>query len=304
MMQPIKPPNELLKVGYVAVVGMPNAGKSTLINLLFGQKLAIVSPKAQTTRFALRTIYNDDDCQIIFMDTPGIIHKKSYLMHTKMSEQLDKATDTADAFIIMLDILEDNTATLDTLQQWTQKGKPYILLLNKADTAKKRVIEEKIATLQALHFEHIIPFVAQRASEKEKLLTAIKAILPMAPPYYEDREQLSDKSVRFFCAELIREQLFFHLHQELPYEATAIVYQYEQKDNVTVIYAHIIVSKESQKIIVIGEQGKTINAIGRKARQSIEKFIDTNVYLDLRVKVRKDWKKKTAFLKEYGFGDF
>lgn len=294
-------PSSHTRAGFVTLVGLPNAGKSTLINTIFEQKLTIVSPKVQTTRFALHTIYNEKDLQIVFIDTPGIIKNTHYLMHKKMMAELDRAAEVADAFIFMLDASKYDDEFPTLLQPWINKGSPHITLLNKADKTGKKNMAERIKTLEEKGFQHILPFTATLPSERAKLLDILKPMLPEMPFYYEDTEQLSDRSTRFFCAEMIREQLYFALQDELPYESTVVVHEFKEKENVTVIYANIVVSKQSQKIIVIGKNGSMLNKIGTLARKNIEEFLGCSVYLDLHVKVRANWRDKNNFLHEYGF---
>ena len=287
------------KSGFVGIFGRPNAGKSTLLNALLHEKLAIVSPKAQTTRNQILGILTEKNYQIIFSDTPGLLQSK-YKLHDRMMREVDSVRQGTDVLLYLIDANdspEENKVLFDGLKF---KG-ASILIINKIDKAKAGAIENikevfssygpslgiiEISALQKTHLDQLLEFIVER--------------LPVMPPYY-DEETLTDKPMRFFVAEMIREQLFFELDQELPYHAAVIVRQYEEKNTLTKIVADIIVSRETQKMILIGQAGSMIKKIGSQAREQIEKFVDRKIFLELHVKVRKDWRNNDLYLKEYGY---
>lgn len=287
------------KSGFVGIFGRPNAGKSTLLNALLHEKLAIVSPKAQTTRNQILGILTEKNYQIIFSDTPGLLQSK-YKLHDRMMREVDSVRQGTDVLLYLIDANdspEENKVLFDGLKF---KG-ASILIINKIDKAKTGAVE-KIKELFSSYGPSlgIIEISALQKTHLDQLLELIVERLPVMPPYY-DEETLTDKPMRFFVAEMIREQLFFELDQELPYHAAVIVRQYEEKNTLTKIVADIIVSRETQKMILIGQAGSMIKKIGSQAREQIEKFVDRKIFLELHVKVRKDWRNNDLYLKEYGY---
>jgi GTP-binding protein Era len=287
------------KSGFVGIFGRPNAGKSTLLNALLHEKLAIVSPKAQTTRNQILGILTEKNYQIIFSDTPGLLQSK-YKLHDRMMREVDSVRQGTDVLLYLIDANdspEENKILFDGLKF---KG-ASILIINKIDKAKTGSVE-KIKELFSSYGPSlgIIEISALQKTHLDQLLELIVERLPVMPPYY-DEETLTDKPMRFFVAEMIREQLFFELDQELPYHAAVIVRQYEEKNTLTKIVADIIVSRETQKMILIGQAGSMIKKIGSQAREQIEKFVDRKIFLELHVKVRKDWRNNDLYLKEYGY---
>lgn len=287
------------KSGFVGIFGRPNAGKSTLLNALLHEKLAIVSPKAQTTRNQILGILTEKDYQIIFSDTPGLLQSK-YKLHERMMREVDSVRQGTDVLLYLIDAndnAEENKALLEGLKF---KG-ATILIINKIDKSKP----EKISHIREV-FASIKPEIAcieisaLQNTHLDQLLALIVEKLPSMPAYYDD-DTLTDRPMRFFVAEMIREQLFFELDEELPYHAAVVVRQYEEKNTLTKIVADIVVSRETQKMIIIGQGGSKIKTIGSQARQQIEKFIDRKIFLELHVKVRKDWRNNDLFLKEYGY---
>lgn len=283
----------------MGIFGRPNAGKSTLLNALLHEKLAIVSPKAQTTRNQILGILTEKNYQIIFSDTPGLLQSK-YKLHDRMMREVDSVRQGTDVLLYLIDANdspEENKILFDGLKF---KG-ASILIINKIDKAKTGSVE-KIKELFSSYGPSlgIIEISALQKTHLDQLLELIVERLPVMPPYY-DEETLTDKPMRFFVAEMIREQLFFELDQELPYHAAVIVRQYEEKNTLTKIVADIIVSRETQKMILIGQAGSMIKKIGSQAREQIEKFVDRKIFLELHVKVRKDWRNNDLYLKEYGY---
>ncbi len=287
------------KSGFVGIFGKANAGKSTLLNAILGEKLAIVSPKAQTTRNKILGILTEPTYQIIFSDTPGLLNSK-YKLHEKMMNEVSMVKQGTDVVLYLIDAndnIEENTELLNKLNS----KQPTILVINKIDKAKAGKIDAvKTAFSKLPQVKKMIEISALEKINIEELMTSIVDLLPAMPAYY-DEDTLTDKPIRFFVSELIREKLFFELDEELPYHAAVLVRQYEEKNTLTKIVADIIVSRESQKGIILGKQGSMIKKIGQLAREDIEKFIDRKVFLELHVKVRKDWRNNDLYLKEYGY---
>ena len=287
------------KSGFVGIFGKPNAGKSTLLNALLHEKLAIVSPKAQTTRNKILGILTEKDYQIVFSDTPGIL-QSNYKLHERMMQEIEQVKQGTDVILYIMDLMDDIAENMALVQQFSAKV-PILFLINKVDKNKKdrvAAIEEECKKIEKIR--KVIPVSALNQTNLEALLHEIVRFLPQMPAYY-DADTLTDKPMRFFVAELIREKLFFLLNEELPYHAAVLVRQYEEKNTLTKIVADIVVSRETQKAIIIGKNGSMIKEIGQKSREDIEKFIDRKVFLELHVKVRKDWRNNDLYLKEYGY---
>jgi GTPase len=287
------------KSGFVGIFGKPNAGKSTLMNALLGEKLAITSPKAQTTRNKILGILNEPSYQIIFSDTPGIL-TSNYKLHDRMLGEIAAVKQGTDVVLFIMDIndnLEENVQVLQGLHTRV----PIIVVLNKLDKIKKKDVEHIQQTfLKNKMVKEVKPISAKEKINLEDLVTSILAILPEMPAYYAE-DTLTDKPMRFFVSEIVREKIFDLLDEELPYHSAVLVRQYEEKTTLTKIVADIVVSRETQKAIIIGSNGSMIKKIGQQARMDIEKFIDRKVFLELHVKVRKDWRNNELYLKEYGY---
>jgi GTP-binding protein Era len=288
------------KSGFVNIFGAPNAGKSTLLNLLLGERLVIISPKVQTTRHRILGILNEANYQIVFSDTPGIIEPK-YKLHQKMMDHVKTALEDADVAIIMHDI----SLPLEELEviSWSLKLKvPVILLLNKTDTIKDKASIEGIVKTYKLKFPewHILPVSARKQLNTEKILPLILELLPEAPPFYPD-DSISDRSERFFVGEMIREQIYALYEEEIPYHAAVLVQSFEEKTTLNVIKADIIVSRETQKMILLGKGGSMIKQLGINSRKVIEEFLQKKVHLELFVKVRPKWRDNENYLREYGY---
>lgn len=290
---------EDFRSGFVGIFGKPNAGKSTLMNALLGEKLAIVSPKAQTTRNKILGILHEYNYQIIFSDTPGILESR-YKLHEKMMKEVSAVKQGTDVVLFITDPKEKPEEVMEIISNLKIKT-PLILVINKSDKMKP----EHAASLVQIYksqksIDQVVLISALQKQNLDYLLQQIIHFLPIMPPYY-DEDTLTDKPMRFFVAEMIREKLFFELDEELPYHAAVIVRQYEEKNTLTKIVADIVVSRDTQKFILIGKGGSMIKKIGQLAREDIEKFIDRKVFLELHVKVRKDWRNNDLYLKEYGY---
>ncbi|MBL7696787.1 MAG: GTPase Era [Chitinophagaceae bacterium] len=288
-----------MKAGFVSIFGRPNAGKSTLLNAITGEKLAIVSPKVQTTRHRIKAIITEKDFQIIFSDTPGIIEPK-YKLHEKMMDAVKTAVEDADVAIFLVDI-NDNHEEADVVFRSLNIKAPAIVLINKIDKANDQKLEEvKSFYSTKAYATRIIPISALYKPGTSELIEAIVQYLPEGEPFFEG-DELSDLPVKFFVAEMIREKIFFLYKDEIPYHTTVIVNEFKQKSTLVKIVADVVVQRETQKGIILGEGGKMIRQLGTEARKDIEQFLEQKVFLELFVKVRPKWRDNDMMLKEYGY---
>lgn len=288
-----------MKVGFVNIFGRPNAGKSTLLNALLGEKLAIVSPKVQTTRHRIKGILTEPEYQIIISDTPGIIEPK-YKLHQRMMQAVKSALEDADLAILLVDV-SDNLEESDAIFTSLRLKVPALLVLNKIDG----VPEDKL--MAAKQFFENKPYVrelllisALKKTGLQALLDKILSFLPDGEPFF-DEENLTDLPTRFFVGELIREQIYQLYQDEIPYHAAVLVQEFKEKTTLTKIMADIIVHRDTQKGIILGERGKMIRELGTRARVEIEKFLGQKVFLELFVKVRPKWRDNDLYLREYGY---
>ena len=288
-----------MKSGFVSIFGKPNAGKSTLLNALMGEKLAIVSPKVQTTRHRIKGILTEKDYQIIISDTPGIIEPR-YKLHEKMMQAVRSSLEDADLALLLLDI-RDNWEENDQLFTSLKLKAPALVLLNKIDGVPAEKQEEaKAFFTNKPYCKGVIAISALKKTNLDELLKAILERLPEGQPFFEG-DDLTDLPTKFFVGELIREKIFLLYGDEIPYQATVLVQEFAEKSTLTKIRADIIVQRESQKGIILGEGGKSIRQLGSEARKDIEAFIDRKIFLELFVKVRPKWRDTENFLKEYGY---
>jgi GTP-binding protein Era len=288
-----------MKSGFVNIFGKPNAGKSTLLNALIGEKLAIVSPKVQTTRHRIKGILTTDHYQIIFSDTPGIIDPK-YKLHEKMMMAVRSALEDADLALLLVDITDDWNEVDQLFSSLKLKATPLVVI-NKIDEVEKNRQEEAIRFFKEKKYcKEAIGISALTGLNVAELLTKIIELLPEGEPFYAE-DEISDLPTKFFVAEIIREKIYGLFEDEIPYHTTVIVNEFKQKSTLIKIRAEIIVQRESQKAIIIGEAGNMIKQIGSLARKEIEKFLDQKVFLELFVKVRPKWRENELYLKEYGY---
>jgi GTP-binding protein Era len=288
-----------MKSGFVNIFGKPNAGKSTLLNALMGEKMAIVSPKVQTTRHRIKGILNDKDYQIIFSDTPGIIEPK-YKLHEKMMQAVKSSLEDADVALLLVDI-NDNLEKADEIFSSLSLKAPAIVVLNKTDLAKKETIQKAVSFFSDKKYcKKVVEISALKNKGIDELLKVILSMLPEGEPFYTD-DNLSDLPMKFFVSELIREKIFYLYQEEIPYHTTVLVQEFKEKATLTKITADIIVQRETQKGIVLGEGGKMIKQLGTLARKDIEEFIGRKVFLELFVKVRPKWRDNEIHLREYGY---
>jgi GTP-binding protein Era len=288
-----------MKVGFVNIFGRPNAGKSTLLNLLMGEKLAIVSSKVQTTRHRIKGILTEKDYQIIFSDTPGIIEAK-YKLHEKMMQAVKNSLEDADVALLLVDVNDDWIAC-DEIFSALKVKVPCIVVINKIDTSGEKKIKEAVSFFENKPYcKKTVTISALSGINKKKFLNAIIEFLPEGEKFYSE-DEITDLSTRFFVAELIREKIYELFEEEIPYQTAVVVQEFQEKSTLTKIAAEIIVQRETQKAIILGEGGKMIKKLGTAARVEIEKFIDRKVFLLLHVKVRPHWRDNDLYLKEYGY---
>ncbi|ANI88155.1 GTPase Era [Arachidicoccus ginsenosidimutans] len=289
-----------MKSGFVNIFGKPNAGKSTLLNALLGEKLAIVSNKVQTTRHRIKGfLTKENEYQIIFSDTPGIIEPK-YKLHEKMMSAVKSALEDADVGLLMVDI-NDDWRENDELFSSLKLKVPCIIVLNKIDGVTKERIDEAEKYFQSKNYcKKTIAISALSQKDFSGLINVIIELLPEGFPFYSE-DELTDLPVKFFVGEMIREKIYQFFGDEIPYHTAILVNEFKEKNTLVKIQADIIVQRETQKIILIGESGKMIKKIGTSARADIEQFLEQKIFLELFVKVRPKWRDNDTHLKEYGY---
>lgn len=288
------------KAGFVNIIGHPNVGKSTLMNILMGEKLSIITPKAQTTRHRILGIVNGEDYQIVYSDTPGIV-RPHYKLHESMMKFVHTALQDADVFIYMTEVGE-NTFDEEVITKIQLSGKPLLFLINKVDTISLPDVEAKIKFWQEKFTDAVVlPVSAKLNYNVDKVIAEIIRILPENEPYFPKDDELSDRPLRFFISEMIREKIFLLYKQEIPYSAEVVVDSYKEKPGIVVIGATIFVERDTQKAIILGHKGEAIKKLGSLARKDIEAFIGQKVYLELSMKVSSDWREDANQLKRFGY---
>lgn len=287
------------KSGYVAILGKPNAGKSTLMNRLLGSKISITTHKPQTTRHQILGIHSEDDYQIIFLDTPGVIDPR-YELQKAMMKTVDRARADADIILLIVDVT-DHQIPGRIYKMFSSMKKKIYLVINKIDKVSDQQAEVVASGIQEkFEFDETLFVSAITGVGLQNIMDTIKANVKPGPPFYP-KDMLSEQPVRFFVAEIIREQLFLLYHQEVPYSSTVDIVQYDERDDLDYISADIIVNRESQKGILIGKGGKAIKKLGKNARGVIEDFVEKKVYLDLHVKVREKWREDPNKVRHFGY---
>lgn len=289
-----------MKTGFVNIFGKPNAGKSTLMNALLDEKLAIVSHKSQTTRHRIKGILNKSgEYQIVLSDTPGIIAPE-YRLHEHMMQQVKSALEDADVALLIADVSKDIHEAHEIFAA-LKLNVPCIIILNKIDKASKQQTQEAVEFFNHQSYcKKVITISASNTKNFDELLNSILEYLPEGQPFYNE-DDLTDLPTRFFVGELIREKIYLLLSNELPYETAVLINEFKEKESLIKIHADIIVQRESQKAIVLGEKGSMIKKIGTMAREDIERFLQQKIYLQLFVKVRPKWRNNERQLKEYGY---
>ncbi|WP_304067523.1 GTPase Era [Pedobacter glucosidilyticus] len=289
------------KAGFVSIIGKPNAGKSTLMNALVGEKMAIITPKAQTTRHRIIGIVNEEDYQIVFSDTPGII-KPNYKLQETMMHAVDDTLEDSDILVFVTDINEKHDEQ-DVLEKIKKSKAHLMILINKIDESNQDQVEEKISYWkEKLNPDAIIGISALHQYNVDKVMQYIVEKLPVHPPYYE-KDELTTRSERFFVSEMIREKIFKLYKKEIPYSTEVIVTSFKESKDIIRISAEIVVERDSQKNIIIGPAGSMLKRVGTYARQDMEEFLQKKVFLEMFVKVIPDWRNRENYLKSFGYSE-
>lgn len=288
------------KAGYVNIVGNPNAGKSTLMNILVGERLSIITSKAQTTRHRILGIVNGENFQIIYSDTPGIIVPK-YKMQEGMMHFVGTALTDADILLFVIDLADDKLIEEHAYKRIRNAKVPVLLLLNKMDTVSGEQLQQSAEKWQKEFPEAtMIPLSALQKKNTDIVIKKIVELLPEHPPYFP-KDELTDKPERFFMQEIIREKILFQFEKEIPYSVEVVVEEFKEQKDIVKIRAIIYVMRESQKGIILGERGSAIKKLGTSSRIDMEKFLQKKVFLELFVKVDKDWRDSERSLKRFGY---
>ena len=290
----------MFKSGFVNIVGNPNVGKSTLMNLLVGERISIATFKAQTTRHRIMGILNTPEMQICFSDTPGVL-KPNYKLQEQMLQFSDSALQDADVLLYVTDMVETPDKNSDFLDKVKKQKAPILVLINKIDLSDQKALTEKVELWhEALPEAEIIPISALHKFNIDNVLKRIQELLPESPAYF-DKDQWTDKPARFFVTEIIREKILLYYDKEIPYSVEVVVEQFKETDRNIRISAVIFVERESQKGIIIGHQGVALKRVSTEARKSLEKFFGKSIFLEVFVKVDKDWRQSDRAMKAYGY---
>lgn len=288
------------KAGFVNIVGNPNVGKSTLMNLLMGERISIATFKAQTTRHRIMGIINSDDAQIVFSDTPGVL-KPNYKLQEEMLAFSVSALQDADVLLYVTDVVETPNKNSDFLEKVKKMNVPVLVLINKIDISNQKDLEKLVQLWhESLPKAEIFPISAKVKFNVDNVLSRIKELLPDSPPYF-DKDQWTDKPARFFVTEIIREKILLYYDKEIPYAVEVVVEQFKEDDKHIHINAVIYVERDSQKGIIIGHRGIALKKVSSEARKTLEKFFGKSIYLEIFVKVDKDWRSNTKRLEAYGY---
>ncbi|MFZ9943833.1 MAG: GTPase Era [Bacteroidia bacterium] len=281
------------------MIGKPNVGKSTLLNAMLGEQLSVVTPKAQTTRHRIKGILNGEHYQVVFSDTPGVL-KPAYTLQERMMDAVDSSLEDADAVLLVVECGEKKTS--DEIVERLKKNKlPLIIAINKIDLTEQEKLEIAVEFWQeALAPKAIIPISAIEGFHVEELKKILVDLMPENPPYYS-KEDLSDRNVRFFVSEIIREQILHNYQKEVPYSCEVTVNEYKESTAIDRIRCEIMVDRESQKAILLGNKGSAIKQLGIQSRRKIEQFVGKQVFLELTVKVRTDWRNDPKTLDRMGY---
>lgn len=288
------------KAGFVNIVGNPNVGKSTLMNQLVGERISIATFKAQTTRHRIMGIVNDEDCQIVFSDTPGVL-KPNYKMQEMMLAFSESALADADILLYVTDVVENPEKNMDFLDKVKKMSIPVLLLVNKIDESNQETLSTIVEKWHGLlPNAEILPISAKNKFGTDILMKRIKELLPESPAYF-DKEQLTDKPAKFFVSEIVREKILRYYDKEIPYSVEVAVERFKEDDKHIHINVVIYVERDSQKGIIIGHQGMALKKVSSEARKSLEKFFDKKIYLETFVKVDKDWRNSERELNHFGY---
>ena len=290
------------KSGFVNIVGNPNVGKSTLMNLFVGERISIATFKAQTTRHRIMGIINDEDVQIVFSDTPGVL-KPNYKLQESMLAFSESALTDADVLLYVTDPIEKVDKNGEFLQKVAKMSVPVLVLINKIDLTQQDKLEQLVEeSHEILPNAEIIPVSATAKFNVDVVMRRIRELIPECPPYF-DKDQLTDKPARFFVSEIIREKILLFYEKEIPYSVEVGVESFKEEGNLIKIHAVIYVERDSQKGIIIGHQGKALKKVSTEARKALEKFFGKKIYLETFVKVDKDWRSSDKELNLFGYND-
>jgi GTP-binding protein Era len=288
------------KSGFVNIIGNPNVGKSTLMNAMVGERLSIITPKAQTTRHRIFGILNEPEYQIVFSDTPGVI-QPAYKMQEHMMKFVSDAFEDADVFLYLVEPGDRALKDEGFFQKLATTSVPVLLIVNKIDTTTQEALEEEVGYWQTnLPNAEIIPISALEQANTDYLLTRLKELVPVSPPYF-DKEALTDKTERFFVSEIIREQILLNYKKEIPYSVEVDVEEFKEDEDIIRMRCIIYVARDSQKGIIIGHKGSRLKAVGIGARKQLEAFFAKKVHVETFVKVKKNWRDNDLQLKRFGY---
>ncbi|MER2998069.1 GTPase Era [Pontibacter populi] len=289
------------KAGFVSIVGKPNVGKSTLMNALVGEKLSIITSKAQTTRHRIMGILNGDDFQIVYSDTPGII-KPQYALHESMMSFVRTSLEDADVILFVTDIYEQHDED-DVIKRLQYAQVPILLLINKIDQATEEEVQQKVAYWQEkMNPTEIHPISALHNFGLDQLFQRLLHYLPEHPAFYP-KDELTDKPERFFVSEIIREKIFLNYKKEIPYSCEVVIEEFKEEEEIIRIRAEISVERKSQKGIVIGNKGEALKKVGTQARLDMEQFFQKKIFLDLYVRVNENWRTDQKLLRRFGYNE-
>ncbi len=288
------------KAGFVNIIGYPNVGKSTLMNAMVGERLSIITSKAQTTRHRIMGMVNGDDFQIVYSDTPGIVREPAYKMHEYMNQYVEAALLDADVILLMTEVglpFSENSV----IERIQHSSVPVLVLLNKIDlSSQEKVVEEMGRWKGHIPRAEVVPLSALTGFNIQKVFDSIIDKLPEHPPYYP-KDELTNRTERFFVSEMIREKIFLNYKKEIPYSVEVAVDSFKEDDRLIKIDAYIFVERDSQKGILLGHQGAAIKRTGTMAREEMEKFFSKKIFLRLTVKVNKDWRNDDKTLSQFGY---
>ena len=288
------------KSGFVNIVGNPNVGKSTLTNVLVGEKISIITSKAQTTRHRILGIVNTDEYQIVYSDTPGVL-RPNYKLQESMRTFSESALSDADVLLYMTDVIEKTSKNEEFLQKVQKVDVPVLLLINKIDQTNQQELENLVAQWhELLPKAEIYPLSALNRFNVDTIKKRVLDLIPESPPYFE-KDALTDRPARFFVTEIIREKILLYYQKEVPYSVEVIVELFKEEKDIINIKALIIVERDTQKGIIIGHKGSALKKVGTMARKDIERFFDKKIFLEIFVKVEKDWRSRDNLLRQFGY---
>ena len=288
------------KSGFINIIGNPNVGKSTLMNCFMGEKFSIITSKAQTTRHRILGIVNGEDFQLVFSDTPGIL-KPSYELQDSMMDFVKNALEDADIIIYMLEIGETSIKNNQVHKKILNANVPTFILLNKIDLSNQKNLEDQVILWRELYPKaNVYPISALNNFNIDIVLKHLIELIPQSPPYFP-KDQLTDKPERFFVNEILREKILLYYNKEIPYSVEVVTEDFKEEDNIIKIKSVIFVERDSQKGIIIGHKGNALKKIGTKARQGLEIFFGKKIYIELQVKVSKNWRSNSKVLKKFGY---